>query len=101
MRNKCEYICEYYNVPADIGRRIDYNGRGGIIAKDGGNYLGVNFDDNKPSDVYNLHPTEEGLTYLEMGKIRKPTRGQLKYQNFLEADWFDGSFADWINVKNK
>ncbi len=30
---RCEYICNYYKVPADIGRRVTVSGKPGIIAK--------------------------------------------------------------------
>jgi hypothetical protein len=86
---RCEYVKEFYGVPADIGRRVIVNGEPGIIAKDCGNYIGVNFDKDKPGVISNCHPAWE-VQYLEMGKIRKMTRSQERYQRWLEyGDSFD------------
>jgi len=98
----CEYVKEIYGVPAEIGKRIDYKGRGGIISEDRGNYVGVNFDSDKPGVVSNVHPTDPGLVYLEeMGKIRQLTRSQQRYREYLDADWFGDSFADWLGIRRK
>ena len=96
---QCEYVQESYGEPACIGRRVIVNGKAGIIAEDRGNYIGVTFDDEKPGHVSNLHPTTEGLEYLGMGKIREMTAGQKRYQKFLNADWFDGTFAEWVGIR--
>jgi len=76
----CEYVRNYYGVPAETGRLVCHAGRPGIIAEDRGNYIGVNFDDEKPGQVHNVHPTDENLEYLGMGKVRKMTRSQ-RHQN--------------------
>lgn len=91
----CEYVREYYGVPACIGRQIEYNGRKGIISEDRGNYIGVTFDDQKPGTVSNFHPTTEGLTYHGMGKFRQMTRGQRRYQDYLRSECTE-SFGEWI-----
>lgn len=91
----CEYVRQYYRVPAEIGRRIEWRGRSGVIAEDRGNYIGVLFDDHKPGNVSNLHPTD-GVTYLDMGAVRQMTASQRRYRDFKEADWFCGSFMDWL-----
>lgn len=84
-----EYIKEIYNLPAEIGRIIEFNGEKGIIICDNGHYLGVNFDKNKPGVVSNVHPTDN-VKYLGIGKIRKMTPGQKRYQDYLSnADCFD------------
>lgn len=87
----CQYVRDYYNVPACVGRRVNFQGREGTIYEDGGNYISVNFDDQKPGECDNVHPTDEGLQYLGMGKIRKMTAGQKRYSEFREfSDCFDG-----------
>ena len=91
----CEYARKYYDVPAEIGRRVDYKGQSGIIAEDRGHYIGVNFDDQKVSLVHNVHPTEEGLKYLEMGRVRPLTRSQRNYQQFLRAECNE-TFSEWM-----
>ena len=94
----CEYVKEYYNVPAEIGRRVLWKEREGIISEDRGHYIGVTFDDEKPGSVSNMHPTTEGLEYLGMGEVRQMTASQKRYQKFLNADWFNGTFSEWIGV---
>lgn len=95
------YVIEHYGVPARLGRIIIHRGRQGVIAADRGNYIGVNFDDDKAGVIHNVHPTDE-VSYLGIGEIRKtkpPTRAQRRYQEFLRADWYSGSFADWLGIK--
>lgn len=100
-----EYIRNYYQVPAEIGREIMFEGkRKGIIVADRGNYIGVNFFDSDPEEVLLLHPTWE-VEYLEMGVIRKISkskiRGKQRYQEYRQADWFSGTFAEWLGIKPK
>lgn len=90
----CEYVREAYGVPAAIGRSVECRGRKGVIAEDRGHYIGVNFDEDKPGIIFNVHPTDE-VEYLGMTKVRKPTRSQIRYKRFLEyGDSFD-SFIDF------
>ena len=91
---KCEYASKYYNVPADIGRRVTVDGEPGIITSDRGAYIGVTFDKDKPGDITPCHPTWM-VEYGEMGKIRPMTRAQKRYQRYLQyGDMFD-SFIDY------
>lgn len=90
----CEYVKQYYNVPADIGRRVVVNGRPGVIAQDCGHYIGVNFDSDKPWHISHCHPTW-GVEYLGMGEIRPMTKSQLRYKRFIEyGDGFE-TFIDF------
>ena len=92
-----EYVRDYYNVPACHGRRVVVGERPGIIAEDRGHYIGVNFDDSKPGFICNAHPTSE-VKYGEIGAIRKPTRSQKRYQDFLRyGDAYD-SFAEFLGI---
>lgn len=85
----CEYVKNYYGVPADIGRKVIVDGRSGIIAADRGQYIGVNFDDVRAGLISNCHPTWE-VVYGEMGIVRKPSKGAARYDRFLEyGDCFD------------
>lgn len=94
----CEYVARYYGVPACIGRRVIAYGKPGIIAEDRGNYIGILLDSDKPGNVNNYHPTD-GIQYLdEIGKVRPMTRSQCRYQEYLDADWFEGSFAEWLGI---
>lgn len=97
-----EYAKKYYRVPSDIGRRIVYRGEGGIIYKDGGNYVSVNLDSEKPGHCVNIHPTDPGLKYLEMGTPRKMTRSQKRYQRYRELSdvyQFD-SFKHFLDLES-
>jgi hypothetical protein len=90
----CEYVRQYHGVPAEIGRRVEWGGRQGVIAEDRGNYLGVLFDDAKPGSISILHPTD-GVVYLDMGPVRQMTAAQKRYRDYRSADWFTGTFMDW------
>lgn len=93
----CEYVRDYYKVPAEIGRRVIVNGKPGVIAKDCGHYIGVNFDSDKPGAISHCHPTWK-VEYQGMGKVRKMTRSQARYQRWLEyGDGFDNfrHFLGW------
>ena len=96
MNGNCEYVREYYGVPACIGRRVTIDGKPGIIVEDRGNYIGVTFDDAKPGTILNAHPTWK-VKYLDMGKVRPMTRSQRRYLDYLRAD--SGlTFAEYIGA---
>lgn len=94
----CEYIRKNYGVPAQVNMRIKYNGEGGIIWKDGGNYVCACMDKDKPGVTVNIHPSDPDLEYLEMGEPRTPTRSQQRYQNYKRSE-SDLSFAEWIGAR--
>ena len=93
----CDYVRNYYNIPAEIGRLVKYKNRTGIIANDGGNYIAVNFDDMKLGQTLNVHPTDPNLEYLGMGEVRKMTRSQRRYREFIQIDC-GCSFAEWLGI---
>lgn len=96
----CEYVRKFYGVPAEIGLRIKWKGRLGTIYKDGGNYVNVNLDDEKPGECYNIHPTDPNLEYLkEKAELRIPklTRSQQRYQDYLHSEVCE-SFAEWLGI---
>lgn len=93
---ECEYVRNTYGVPACIGRKVSYKGRAGIISKDRGHYIGVTFDDEKPGTISNFHPQTEGLEYLGIGKVRKMTKSQERYQRYLEYGDGFRNFLDYI-----
>jgi hypothetical protein len=95
-----EYINETYGVNACVGRRVIADGKPGIIVGTRGAHIVVNLDHLKPHQTANYHPTWN-VQYLAMGKVRKMTAGQKRYQEFLDADWFDGTFAEWLGVDKK
>ncbi|WP_336020872.1 hypothetical protein [Acinetobacter bereziniae] len=92
-----EYINTHYGVNACVGRRVIADGKPGIIVGFHGAYIEVNLDEDKPGTHSNWHPTWN-MEYQGMGKIRKLTAGQKRYQEFLDADWYEGSFAEWLGV---
>jgi len=93
----CEYVRENYGVEACIGRRVEVNGRLGVIAEDRGHHIGVLFDSDKPGNISPAHPTWE-VKYLGMGKVRKMTRSQRRYRDYREfSECFD-SFIDFCRL---
>ncbi|BFM75165.1 TPA: hypothetical protein JI043_05715 [Acinetobacter baumannii] len=92
-----EYINNTYGVNAELGRRVIADGKPGIITGTHNALIVVNLDEDKPGHKTYWHPTWN-MQYLGMGKIRKMTAGQKRYQEFLDADWFDGNFAEWLGV---
>lgn len=96
----CEYVQQYYGVPAEIGRRVIAYGKPGVIAEDRGHYIGILLDCDKPGNVNNYHPTD-GIVYLnEFGKVRKPSPSQARYQAYLKvADCFE-SFRQYLPIRD-
>jgi|WetSurMetagenome_2_1015567.scaffolds.fasta_scaffold01488_11 hypothetical protein len=94
----CEYVREYYNVPARIGLVVIYKDKQGIIYKDGGAYIAVNFDTDNAGICSYIHPTDPDLIYTaEIKSLRKMTRSQKHYQDWLECD--SGlSFAEYMGM---
>lgn len=95
----CEYAREYYQVPAEIGRAVIVNGKPGVIAADRGNYIGVNFDEDKPGVISNCHPTWK-VEYGGMRGIRKMTRSQERYRDYQDLD-MDITFAEFLGIKTR
>ncbi|WP_315075601.1 hypothetical protein [Acinetobacter guillouiae] len=91
-----EYINTHYGVNACVGRRVVADGKPGIIVGFHGAYIEVNLDEDKPGTHSNWHPTWN-MEYQGMGKIRKLTAGQKRYQEYLSAE-LDCSFAEWLGV---
>lgn len=91
-----DYIRRHYGVPAEIGRRVRIDGHTGVIADDLNHpYIGVLMDDDPPNRIMPYHPTNM-VEYLDMGPVRRMTRGQKRYRDFLRvADCFDG-FGDYL-----
>lgn len=50
-----KYIKDYYDVPADRGSKVEYNGKVGTIIGSSGPHLKVRFQDEKHCLI--LHPT--------------------------------------------
>lgn len=89
------YVCEHYGVPACYGRRVIVSGKTGIIVEDRGHHIGVNFDEDKPGIVLPCHPTSK-VEYLDVSVPRKPSRSQLRYQDFLRSEDVFESFAEYL-----
>ncbi|MES2397926.1 MAG: hypothetical protein V4549_18080 [Bacteroidota bacterium] len=98
-----EYIKSKYHVKADINREVIVAGKRGVITKDMGNYIGVNFYDNKTYDPLPCHPTWK-VEYLDTFNydppILKMTRSKLRYLEFRKAD-LDISFAEFLGIYPK
>lgn len=87
----CEYVSEYYGVPACIGRRVIACGEPGVIAEDRGHYIGVLLDKDQPGAIRNYHPTYQ-IEYLDMGEVRRLSKRKAeskaryaRYREFREC----------------
>lgn len=67
-----------------------------------GNYIGVVFYDEIDKTPVPCHPTWE-VTYLDTFNPKPPknSRSKQRYRQYLEADWFSGTFGDWLKIKFK
>ncbi|MEQ3658649.1 MAG: hypothetical protein ABNH21_06805 [Glaciecola sp.] len=91
-----EYVNQHYNIRACFGRIVEVDGKRGVIAEDRGNYIGVNFDDNKAGVISNCHPTWN-VDYFGIGRVRPLTRSQKRYKLYMEyGDMFE-CFLDFLN----
>ena len=96
-----EYIKNYYGVEVDIGQRVIYKGDYGTVNKDGGHYISVNFDKYKPCVSCNIHPKDENLEITnEFMELRKITRSQKRYQDYLNSHHYDvvESFSAYLGI---
>ena len=96
-----QYIKDYYKVPAELNREVIVGGKKGVITKDMGNYIGVNFYDNITYDPLPCHPTSE-VEYLETFNhkppIKKLTQSQKRYQHYLSLD-LGCSYKEYLGIK--
>jgi len=96
--NNFEYIKNAYKVPADMHREVIVNGRKGVITEDMGNYIGVNFYDNKTAHALPCHPTWE-VTYLNTFNRKPPvfrqSKSKQRYHTYLRSDCSE-TFSEWI-----
>lgn len=95
-----EYINQTYGVNACVGRRVIANGKSGVIIGTNNAHITVNLDEDKPCVKTYWHPTWQ-MQYLDLGTVRKMTAGQKRYQEYRDADWFDGTFAEWLGVERR
>jgi hypothetical protein len=95
------YIRETYGVPAEMHREVIVDGKKGVITKDMGNYIGVNFYDNKTFRPSPCHPTWEVIyleTFNHKPPIEKISASKKRYMDYLEAD--SGlTFKQWLGIK--
>jgi len=68
-----QYIKDRYKVPAEMNREVVVDGKKGVITKDMGNYIGVNFYDNVTAEPLRCHPTWE-VQYLETFNHKPPIK---------------------------
>lgn len=93
-----EHVRAYYDVPAQMGLEIHYKGKRGLISKDCRHYIGATFDEDKPTVVHHIHPTDPNLKYgTTIRKLRKPTRSQRRYRDYIESE-YEGTFAEYLGI---
>lgn len=84
-----DYIRKTYNVPAEIGRAVTCSGQSGVIVGHNGPHIEVLLDKDKPGNTGFYHPTWE-VVYGDMKPIRKMTRSQRRYREYLDvAECYD------------
>jgi len=59
----CQYVNDYYHIPAYVGMTVWVEGVEGKIVEDRGRYIGITFHDESAGIVHNFHPTSHGLVY--------------------------------------
>ena len=59
----CQYVNDFYHIPAYVGMKVWVEGVEGKIVEDRGHYIGVTFHDESAGVVHNFHPTSHGLVY--------------------------------------
>lgn len=92
----CEYVRQYYGVPACIGRRVVAYGKPGIIVKDCGHHIGIALDDDPKRRVGHYHPVD-GIVYGEMAdEIPKPPKRTKWDQYYDEESSLD--FHEWLGI---
>jgi hypothetical protein len=62
MNKSFDYIRQHYDVPAEEGRRVEFQGQPGTIINAWGAHLTIQLDGKKLPSTY--HPTW-GLEYLD------------------------------------
>lgn len=102
MKEGFKYINAYYKVPAEMHREVIVGGKKGVITKDMGNYIGVNFYDDITYDPLPCHPTSE-VEYLETFNhnppIKKLSRSKKRYQHYLSLD-LGCSYKEYLGIKS-
>lgn len=69
--NNFEWIKEYYNVPAQIGRDVIVGGKLGTIVEDMNTYIGVIFKVDQRDYAVPCHPTSEVVTWKHSIVLRQ------------------------------
>jgi len=96
-----KYITERYNVPAQMHREVIVDGKKGVITKDLGCYIGVNFYDKVTYNPLVCHPTWK-IEYLDTFNHKPPIKrisaSKKRYLQFLEAD-SGMSFREWLGIR--
>lgn len=92
----CQYVQDYYKVPACIGRRVVAYGKAGTIVADRGHYIGVTLDSDSKCRVGNYHPID-GIVYGEMAD-KLPKRPRRSNYDKFQHDDCGYSFEEWPNI---
>ncbi len=88
-----QYIRDYYEVPAVIGRVVYYKDRRGVVCGSHGPHVKIWLEGDKNPGYY--HPTYELTWTDEIGPLPKLTRSQKMYRAYLDMDVCD-SFHDFL-----
>lgn len=87
-----EYIRNYYNVPAVVGRVVRYKDKRGVVSGASGPHVKVWFDGEKHDTV--VHPRDLEWSN-ELGPLPTLTRGRRNYRAWLHSETSE-SFIDFM-----
>lgn len=95
------YIKNFYKIDVQMHQEVIVDGKKGVITKDMGSYIGVNFYDSLTVNPLPCHPTWE-VTYLNSFNhnppVKKQTASQKRYQEYLNSD-SSLLFIDWVKSR--
>ena len=92
----CEYVSQYYGVPACIGRRVIAYGKPGVIVKDCGHHIGIALDEDPKRRVGHYHPLD-GIEYGEIAEnLPKPPK-RTNWDRYHDEEW-NCSFREYLEI---
>ncbi|PKI19378.1 hypothetical protein [Pseudomonas monteilii] len=91
-----EYVQQYYQVPACIGRRVVAYGKPGVITDDFGHYIGITLDESTKRRPGRYHPVD-GIEYGEMADRLPKQPRYTNWDRYNDEDWSCG-FREFLGI---
>lgn len=92
----CEYVQQYYQVPACIGRRVIAYGKPGVITDDFGHYIGITLDETTKRHPGRYHPID-GIEYGEMAETLPKRPRRTNFDRYYEEEW-NCDFHEFLGI---